>query len=149
MIFNKKERVIIIGCGRMGGRLATVMADRGYQVIVIDNRPEAFYKLPESFGGIQIQADGIDIDTLKYAEIEEASVFVAATGNDNMNSLLAQVAARIYGVPKVYVRFEDADKEKLIRGFNIHGIYPFKLSVADFEDSLFGSHDEDEEEDAE
>lgn len=148
MVFNKRERVIIVGCGRLGGRLATRLSDEGYQVVIIDNRPAAFHKLPDSFGGFPIEADGIDLNTLKYAEISDAQLFVAATGNDNINNLLAQIASRIFGVPNVYVRFDDTDKERLIRGFNIHGIYPFKLSMAAFEESLFGKADDEEDDDA-
>ncbi len=147
MILNKKERVIIVGCGRLGGRLAMNLSDRGYQVVVIDNRPEAFRKLPESFGGFPIVADGTDLDTLKYAEIEDTAVFVAATGNDNMNSLLAQIASRIYRVPNVYVRFADTSKGKLVKDFNIQCIFPFKLSMTAFEESMFGKEDEESEDD--
>lgn len=149
---TRRERIIIVGCGRLGGRIATMLSDRGYQVVVIDNRPEAFNKLPESFGGFTIVADGIDLDTLKYADCDEAAVFVASTGNDNMNSLLAQIASRIFSVPNVYARFDDVDKGRLVKGFNIQSIYPFKLSLIDFEEHLFGRGEyidelEDEEED--
>ncbi len=142
MALEKKERVVIVGCGRLGGRLATMLSDKGYQVVVIDNNEAAFGKLPETFGGFTIAADGTDRDTLRYADIDETSVFIATTGNDNLNSLLAQIASRVFGVPNVYVRFEDTDKELLIKGFNIEGIYPFKLSMKVFEDSFFGDTEE-------
>lgn len=145
MKLEKKKRVIIAGCGRLGGRLATMLSDKGYQVIVMDNNEAAFNKLPESFGGIQVKSDGIDLDSLRYVDIDEASMFVACTGNDNINSLLAQIASRIFGVPNVYVRFEDTDKEKLIKGFNIKGVYPFNLTMGVFEESIFGEDEEAEE----
>ena len=44
MILNRKERVIIVGCGRFGGKLAIMLSNKGFQVVVIDNRPEAFNK---------------------------------------------------------------------------------------------------------
>lgn len=144
MALEKKERVIIVGCGRLGGKLAAMLSDRGYQVVVIDNDESSFVKLSETFGGVTILADGTDRDTLKYADIDETSVFIATTGNDNLNSLLAQIASRVFGVPNVYVRFEDTDKELLIKGFNIEGIYPFKLSMKVFEDSFFGDTEEEE-----
>ncbi len=144
MALEKKERVVIVGCGRLGGRLATMLSDKGYQVVIIDNDEGAFGKLPETFGGFTIAADGTNMDTFKYADIDETSTLIATTGNDNLNSLIAQIASRIYGVPNVYVRFEDADKELLIKGFNIEGIYPFKLSMKVFEDSFFGDSEEDE-----
>lgn len=145
MKLAKKERVIIVGCGRLGGRLATMLSDKGYQVVVIDNDESAFRKLNENFGGMEICADGIELETLKYVDIDEASMFVACTGNDNMNSLLAQIASRIFGVPNVYVRFEDTDKELLIKGFNISGIYPFKLTMGVLEKNLFGEEDDEED----
>ena len=146
MKLDKRERVIIVGCGRLGSRLATMLSDKGYQVVIIDNEEASFKKLPESFGGFQVKADGIDLDTLKYVDIDDASMLVACTGNDNLNSLIAQIASRIYGVPNVFVRFEDTDKELLIKGFNIQGIYPFKLTMGVFEDTLFGEDKEDEDE---
>lgn len=144
MKLERKERVIIVGCGRLGRRLATMLSDKGYQVVIIDNDENAFKKLPEAFGGIQIKADGIDLDTLKYVDIDDASMLVACTGNDNLNSLIAQIASRIFGVPNVYVRFEDTDKEKLISGFNIQGIYPFKLTMGIFEEMLENGDEEGE-----
>ena len=145
MKLDKRERVIIVDCGRLGSRLATMLSNKGYQVVIIDNEKNAFRKLPESFGGFQVKADGIDLDTLKYVDIDDASMLVACTGNDNLNSLIAQIASRVYGVPNVYVRFEDTDKELLIKGFNIQGIYPFKLTMGVFEESLFDGEEEDEE----
>ncbi len=144
MKLERKERVIIVGCGRLGRRLATMLSDKGYQVVIIDNDENAFKKLPEAFGGIQIKADGIDLDALKYVDIDDASMLVACTGNDNLNSLIAQIASRIFGVPNVYVRFEDTDKEKLISGFNIQGIYPFKLTMGIFEEMLENGDEEGE-----
>lgn len=145
MKLERKERVIIVGCGRLGSRLADMLSNKGYQVLIIDNDNESFKKLPETFGGIQIKADGIDVDTLKYADIDDAAIFVACTGNDNINSLLAQTASRVFGVPNVYVRFADTDKELLIKGFNIKGIYPFNLTMDVFEESIFGETDEEDE----
>ncbi len=144
MALEKKERVIVVGCGRLGGRLATMLSDKGYQIVLIDNDESAFAKLPETFGGFTIAADGTDLDTFRYADIDETSTLIATTGNDNLNNLIAQIASRVFGVPNVYVRFEDADKELLIKGFNIEGIYPFKLSMKVFEDSFFGDSEENE-----
>ncbi len=144
MKLERKERVIIAGCGRLGRRLAALLSDRGYQVIIIDNDENAFKKLPESFGGFQVKADGIDLDTFRYVDADEATMLIACTGNDNLNSLIAQIGARIFNIPNVYVRFEDTDKELLIKGFNIQGIYPFKLTMGVFEDTVFGITDEED-----
>ncbi|NLL63400.1 MAG: TrkA family potassium uptake protein [Ruminococcaceae bacterium] len=144
MKLGKKERVIIIGCGRLGSKLAAMLSEKNYQVVVIDKKESAFTKLPESFGGFYVKADGTDLDTLKYVDIEETAIFIACTESDNMNSLLAQIASRIFNVPNVYVRFEDVDKEKLIKGFNIQGIFPFNLTLDVFNEIIFGENKENE-----
>lgn len=146
MKFAKKERVIIVGCGRLGRRLASLLSNKNYQVILIDNSEEAFRKLPESFGGIQINSDGIDLDTYRYVDADEATMLIACTGDDNLNSLIAQIGSRIFGIPNVYVRFEDTNKELLIKGFNIQGIYPFNLTIDEFEAIVFGEKEDEEEE---
>ena len=59
------------------------------------------------------------------------------TGNDNINSVITQIAARIYHVDKVYARLQDPDKKKLISGFDICGIYPFELAINEFKKQMF------------
>ena len=66
------------------------------------------------------------------------------TGNDNRNNLLAQIACRIYHVPHVFARFDDANIGKLVEDLPIRAIFPFTLSLSEFEkdyDFLFGEED--------
>jgi trk system potassium uptake protein TrkA len=135
-VFENKKKVIIVGCGRLGCGLACLYYDRGYDVVIIDNDESAWNKLPLNFGGLKITADGSDLDTLRYVGIDLASTFFAVTENDNLNSFIAQIAARVFSVNDVYARFGDTDKDKLIQGFNIFGIYPFRLTMDSFEKML-------------
>lgn len=133
MLFKKPENIIIVGAGRLGACLAGALSDKGFRVIIIDKDEDAFRKIPENFSGYQIVGDGIDIDILKTADIENSQMVISCTDSDNANSLIAQIAARIFGVKQVYTRLNDTDKDKLLDGFNIHTIYPFKLSISEFE----------------
>ncbi|MFA5658362.1 MAG: TrkA family potassium uptake protein [Oscillospiraceae bacterium] len=133
MLFKKSENIIIVGAGRLGSCLAGALSQKGFRVIVIDKDEDAFRKLPESFSGYKITGDGTDIDILKSADIENSQMVISCTDSDNVNSLIAQIASRIYGIQQVYTRLNDTDKDKLLDGFNIHTIYPFKLSMNEFE----------------
>ena len=65
-------------------------------------------------------------------------------GNDNRNNLLAQIACHIYHVPHVFARFDDANIGKLVEDLPIRAIFPFTLSLSEFEkdyDFLFGEED--------
>lgn len=118
----KNKKIIIVGCGRLGAGLAGLFCDRGYQVFLIDNREQAFEKLSDDFSGFTMLGDGTDIDVLKQANIAQAAIVISVTGNDNINSVITQIAARIYHVDKVYARLQDPDKKKLISGL-IFAVY--------------------------
>ncbi|MBT9777098.1 TrkA family potassium uptake protein [Clostridium sp. MCC353] len=132
MLFRKTKTIIIVGSSRFGAGLAGMLSQKGSRVVVIDVKEDAFRKLPDDFSGYEIIGDGTDMDILKQAGIEEASIAIAATNDDNTNLLIAQIASRIFHVPSVYSRLNDKNKEKLIRGFNIKPICPFVLSVNEF-----------------
>jgi len=133
MLFRKTKTVIIAGASRFGAGLAGMLSGRDVRVVVIDLDQDAFRKLPDNFDGYQLQGDGTDADLLKEAGIESASVFIAATDDDNVNMLAGQIAGRIFKVPEVFVRLNDRNKEKLLQGFNIKPICPYVLSVNEFD----------------
>ncbi len=47
--------VIVVGCGRVGSQLATLLSVEGHNVVVIDRDPEAFKRLGTLFNGITIR----------------------------------------------------------------------------------------------
>ena len=133
MLWNKPKPVVIVGAGRLGSSLAGSFSAKGYNVVVIDKEASAFRRLPVSFNGFQVHGDATDIDVLLKAGINNAEYFIACTNNDNVNSMVAQIASRIYNIPKVYARLNDTLKGKLLEGYNIQPIYPAELSVKEFE----------------
>ena len=133
MLFSKKQFVIIVGCGRLGATLAGDLSYKGYDISIIDKNKYAFEDLPDNFSGYQINADGTDAGILENVGIEKATMLLAVTDNDNVNSMVAQIAKKIYNVPNVYARFNHPDMEELVKEDGIKVIYPFKLSGDEFE----------------
>ncbi|WP_077610039.1 potassium channel family protein [Clostridium sp. Marseille-P2415] len=142
MLFLKTKTIIIAGASRFGAGLAGRLSGRNTRIVVIDLKEEAFRKLPEDFSGHQIVGDGTDTELLKQVGIEQAQIFIAATDEDNVNILAAQIASRIFKVPEVFLRLNDKDKEKLISGFNMKAICPFVLSVNEFDRLTEGEYQE-------
>ncbi len=130
---KKNKTVIVVGCGRFGATLAGALSSSGYQTVIVDKNSDSFRKLPESFSGYQITGDGTGCETLESAGIKEANLMIAATNNDNTNSLIAQVACRIYHVGRVFMRLNDNEKAQLVDGFNIEVICPVNLCIQKFE----------------
>jgi trk system potassium uptake protein len=102
-------KVIILGCSRQGARLAQLMEAERYEVTVIDIDPSAFNRL-ENFRGRKVIGNGVDVEVLKRAGIEEVEAFAAVTNGDNRNLMAAQIAKEIFNVPKVVCRVYDPNR---------------------------------------
>lgn len=128
--------VIIMGCGRTGSSVATFLDAEGHRVTIVDTDSSRLERLPQSFGGIALHGDGTSVDFLKRAGIEEADVFVALTHDDNRNIMAAQVAKRIFAVPKVICRIYDPLREELYRSLGMETISPTRLGDQLIRDSI-------------
>jgi len=117
-------RIVIVGCGRVGAKLAADFADEGHQVSVVDLRQTAFRRLPQGFRGQLVLGTGIDEDVLRNAGIQQADVFIAVTDNDNTNIMAAQIAQVIYQVPKVVLRIYDPERAEIYRDLGLTVICP-------------------------
>jgi trk system potassium uptake protein TrkA len=117
-------KVVIMGCGRVGARIAALLDNTGNQVSVIDTDSQAFRRLPVAFSGETIIGTGIDEDVLRRAGIEEADAFVAVTNGDNRNIMAAQVARLIFVVPEVVCRIYDPVREDTYRRLGLTTVCP-------------------------
>lgn len=128
----KREKFIVIGCGRFGGQVATERSEEKLDVIVIDEDEKAFRKLHDNFSGFKQVGDATQLDVLKDAHIDEALHVLVSTNRDNVSILIANILDKIFGVPNIYIRLMDTDKETLIQSEAIKPIYPYKLSLQSF-----------------
>jgi len=102
--------VVIVGCGRVGAELAKLLSAEGHDVVVIDKTQEAFKRLGDTFNGLTMTGNGFDLALLKQVGIEKADAFCAVTDGDNTNLISAQVAKKIFNVPKVFARVYDPQR---------------------------------------
>ena len=116
--------VVIMGCGRVGAKLATLLDADGHSVAVLDTDAYSFRRLPADFGGTALIGNGLDQEVLKRAGIEEADAFVAVTQGDNRNVMAAQIAKHIFNVPKVTCRIYDPLRRDLYQALGLEAIRP-------------------------
>lgn len=121
--------VVILGCGRVGAMLASMLESERHTVAIVDRDPESFRRLSPDFRGKTILGIGIDEDILKKAGIERAGGFAACTNGDNTNIMSAQIAKIKYKVPRVIARIYDPLRAEAYRELGIDTISPTLLGA--------------------
>lgn len=121
--------IVIMGCGRVGARLAGMLDNMGHKVTILDIDSYSFRRLPAGFKGEALIGSGTDHTTLKKAGIEKADIFVAVTQGDNRNVLAAQTAKHIFNVRRVVCRIYDPIREEMYRDLGLETISPTKMGA--------------------
>nr|WP_254282258.1 cation:proton antiporter [Haloarcula salina] len=120
-------QTLIVGAGRVGRELATRYESRGEEVVLIDRDPDTVERV-RADGHRVVSGDATDAAVLDRAGAERAGVVVAATADDDVNLLVAQLATTRFGVDTVVARanqpdnvaaFEDLDVETISAGFAV------------------------------
>ena len=117
-------KILIVGCGRVGAQLAIMMDKEGHDITTLDKNSDSFSRLPSDVGGKALLGNGLDEDDLKKAGVEEADAFVAVTEGDNRNVMSAQIAKKIYNVPKVVCRIYDPLRRDIYSMLGLEAISP-------------------------
>ncbi|MGA2285738.1 MAG: TrkA family potassium uptake protein [Dehalococcoidia bacterium] len=129
-------RVIIMGCGRRGAALATMLDGEGHDVTVLDVDAAAFSFLPDSFAGTEIVGNGADEDSLRRAGIEQADAFVCTTRGDNRNVMAAQMAKHIFNVPRVITLVHDPIREEMYRSLGLRTVSPTRIVAGSLREAI-------------
>lgn len=131
-------KVVIMGCGRVGAQLATLLDKEGHQVTTLDVDAYSFRRLPPEFGGTALIGNGVDEEALKKAGIEEADAFVAVTQGDNRNVMASQIAKNVFKVPKVVCRIYDPLRRDIYSMLGLEAISPTTVFAQMLKEKLEG-----------
>jgi len=127
---------VIVGCGSLGAHIATMLSERGEGVVVIDVTREAFRQLSSGFNGIIVTGDATNLAVLDEASLGKATALVAVTGRDNTNIMVAQMAKKLYNVPRVITRLYEPSLECVYKDLGIETISPLLLATQEIETLL-------------
>ena len=97
--------VIIMGGGRTGSHLASLLYEQGHKVRVVEHHAEILaivhHELPTE---IIYEGDGTDPEVLEQLDVKNANVLAAVSSDDADNLVAASLARQQYGVRRVIGR---------------------------------------------
>jgi len=104
---------VIVGGGRGGSYLAQDLQAQGYQVKVVDRRPEVVARLRQEIEGEVICGDGCSPEILEQVGTTKADLVVAMAHNDEDNLVISRLAKHHFHVPRVIARVNNPRNEWL------------------------------------
>jgi trk system potassium uptake protein TrkA len=135
--------ILIVGAGRVGAAVAKSALAAGHEVSVVDEDPLSHERLDagqdkswEDSGGQFTVGTALEVDALIQAGIERADVFIASTGGDNTNLIIAQIAQKRFGVEKALVRVMDPARAGWYGQQGLQTISPTQHAIEMFESAL-------------
>ena len=125
-----------MGCGRVGSAVALDLRDAGWDVSVVDEREDALGRLGEDWTGGFFVGQGIDLQLLREAGIEDADAVAVMTDGDNTNIVIGQVAQKMFGIETVVVRLLDPRRAEFYRTRGLNIVCPTSSAIAGVIDAV-------------
>lgn len=132
-------RIVIVGCGRMGGELARRLFQRGHEISVVDSEKAAFASLDANFEGRINEGEAINRDVLHRAGIENAEAVAVVTDSDVLNAVVGHLARTHYNIPKVIVRNIDPLYRPIHEAYGLQVISALSWGAQRIEEMLYHS----------
>jgi trk system potassium uptake protein len=124
-------KVLIIGCGRVGSRLANELDEAGHQVTVLDRYQQAFRRLSAKFSGGRMIGNALIEEYVRLAIREPIDLLFVLTEKDNVNLMIAQRAKRNKQAGRVIAEVHDSTLAGLYKELGIETACPTDLLVKD------------------
>lgn len=101
-------KVMIVGAGKLGYKLAELMNNENIDVTLVDVNFETLERINDHLDVLTVVANGIQIGRLKELNIQTYDLLVAATSSDETNTLICSLAKKL-GCKKTIARIRNPE----------------------------------------
>lgn len=88
-------KVMIVGAGKLGYKLAELMEHEDIDVTLVDTNFKTLERINNHLDVLTVVANGIQIGTLKELDIQTYDFLIAATNSDETNTLICSLAKKL------------------------------------------------------
>jgi trk system potassium uptake protein TrkA len=107
-------KVIVGGGGSVGTAIALDLLDRNHEVTLMEQDVHTAERIRAQLPGVRVMAaDACEYASLAAADLRDADVIIAATGDDEDNLVISWLAKQEFGVPRVIARINNSRNEWL------------------------------------
>ncbi|NLJ85466.1 MAG: TrkA family potassium uptake protein [Firmicutes bacterium] len=110
--------IAIAGGGKVGYYLAKTLMDN-HRITLIEKDEALCGRLAEDLGITVVAGDVLKLQVLEDARISRCDVFVAATGNDEVNLISSQIVKHHFQIAKVIARVNNPRNEQVFKVMDI------------------------------
>lgn len=117
---RKAQKIMVMGAGKVGRHVVRLLSKaKDVEVKLIDNNLEKCKEAADLFpDALVLHGSGTDLEFLRQENIEGTDVFVAASGNDEVN-ILSGLLAKKLGVKKAVAEINRPDYALLVDTLDI------------------------------
>lgn len=104
-------KVIIIGIGKLGYKLAQSLLNSDINVTVVDSNAKKLERMSEQLDVFSINANGIEVEILREFDIDTYDLLIASTGSDETNAVICMMAKKL-GCKRTIARIRNPEYTK-------------------------------------
>lgn len=112
------KRYIVVGLGIFGEGIATALYKQGHDVVALDAEEDRVNRVAPQVSRAAV-GDARQIEVLERLGAKDADVAIVSTGQDISASILATMALRDLGVPRIYVKVISFDHARILRKIGV------------------------------
>ena len=107
-------RVLILGCGRLTTTLVSDLARNGFEITILSRDRDCLDLVADQTGVTAVLTTEPTMqDYLQQGGIDNTDIFLAFSGDDHLNAMVAQIARYIFKVPKVICHLDNPQLQLL------------------------------------
>ena len=88
-------KIVIVGCGKIGQSILKSLVQENHEIVAVDSDPDVISGITGNYDVMGVCAAGTHYKTLSDAMVQNAELFIATTGSDELNMLSCFLAKRM------------------------------------------------------
>jgi trk system potassium uptake protein TrkA len=122
-------RLVILGCGKLGSRLAQRLSEAGHQIVIMDRDREPLKQLGPNFKGETLVGTAFIEANIQRIFEEKVDIFIAVTDKDNVNIMFTQWIKSKFNVSRAIARVYDPILAEIYRELDLETVCPTNMAL--------------------